>query len=122
MRTLPSPAASAVRPRAADRRLEGAYAALLVAGTALPLSQFLPWLTEYGLDVPRFVRDLFATRIGGFFGWDVVVSVLALLVLAAADQELPKWQRLAVGGASLLGASVGLPLYLLLRERRRNRR
>ena len=122
MSTLPSPAASTVRAPAGDRRLEAAYATLLVAGTTLPLSQFLPWLAEYGLDVPRFVRDLFANRIGGFFGWDVVVSVLTLLVLAASDQELPKGQRLAVGAASLLGASVGLPLYLLLRERRRNRR
>jgi hypothetical protein len=103
----------------AHRRADALYAALLAAGVALPFSQFLPWLAAHGLDVPRFVADLFANRIGAFFGWDVVVSVLTLLALAAFDRELPGRQRLSVALASMLGASVGLPLYLLLRERRR---
>jgi len=85
------------------------------------LSRFLPWPAEHGLDVPRFVDELFATRIGAFSGWDVMVSVATLLVLAGADRELSGRQRPAVAAASLLGASCGLPLYLLLRERRLGR-
>lgn len=112
-------------PAAADgygsRRLTGVYFGLWVAGTALPLSRFAPWLAEHGLDVPRFVGEVFATPLGAFFGWDVVIAVAALLTLAVADRELPGRQRLAVAGASLLGASCGLPLYLLLRERQRTR-
>ena len=41
------------------------------------------------------------------------------LVLAAVDREPRPRQRWLVAGGSLLGASVGLPLYLLIRERNR---
>jgi hypothetical protein len=51
----------------------------------------------------------------------VIVAVVVLLVLMVSDRELPPRQRLGVAIASLLGASCGLPLYLLLRERHRNR-
>ncbi len=104
-----------------SRQMETIYGVLFLAGIVLPLSRFLPWLSEHGLDVPLFVDELFANRISAFFGWDVIVSVIALLVLAATDRELIAGQRLAVAAASLLGASSGLPLYLLLRERSRNR-
>lgn len=43
-----------------------------------------------------------------------------LLVLAAVGRELRPRQRWLVAGGSLLGVSVGLPLYLLIRERRRS--
>ena len=102
-------------------RMEIVYGALWVAGTALPLSRFLPWLAEHGLDLRLFVTELFANRITAGFAWDVIVSVVILLVLTATDHELPTRQRLWVAVASLLGASCGLPLYLLLRERHRNR-
>ena len=104
------------------RPQEALYAGLFVVGTALPLSRFLPWLAEHGPDVPRFVGEISANRISAFFGWDVVVSVATLLALAAIDRELPGRQRLAVGAASLVGASAGLPLYLLMRERLGERR
>ena len=101
-------------------RVEIVYGALWVAGTALPLSQFLPWLVEHGLDLRLFLAELFANRITGFFAWDVIVAVVVLLVLTVTDRELPARQRLWVAIASLLGASCGLPFYLLLRERYRN--
>lgn len=122
MDAVPRPSAHAAAPSdrfAPDRRREALDAGLLVAGTVLPLAAFLPWLAAHGFDLPRFVGDLFANRIGAFFGWDVIVSVLTLLALAAVDRELPGRQRLGVALASLLGASVGSPLYLLLRERHR---
>jgi hypothetical protein len=103
-----------------DSRQEIVYGALWVAGTALPLSQFLPWLAEHGLDLRLFVAELFANRIAAFFAVDVIVAVV-LLVLLVTDRELSARQRLGLAIASLLGASCGLPLYLMLRERHRNR-
>ena len=102
-------------------RMETVYGALWVAGTALPLSQFVPWLAEHGLDLRLFVAELFANRIAAFFAWDVIVAVVVLLVLVVTGRELPARQRLGVAIASLLGVSCGLPLYLMLRERHRNR-
>ncbi len=113
--TVHLPPASAPNGR---RWLFRAYLALWFVGTLVPLSRFLPWLNESGFDPPRFVNDVFGTPIGAFFGWDVIIAVVTLIVLAIADRELPPHQRLAVGAASLLGASCGLPLYLLFRERR----
>ena len=46
------------------------YLFLCVLGVLLPYSQFIPWLIENGLNVPLFVRQLFANRISGFFGLD----------------------------------------------------
>ncbi len=62
-----------------------------------------------------FPRAVFATRISSF-AWDVVVSVVALLVLAATDRALCARHRVPVAD----GALAGLPLHLWLRERARN--
>src|SRR4029453_2370294 len=58
-----------------------AYLLLCVAGVLLPYSQFLPFLREHGLDMKLFVEQLFSTRIGAFFGMDIVVSALVLWLL-----------------------------------------
>ena len=99
--------------------MEPVYAGLLALGIALPYAQFVPWLVEHGFDIPRFVDELFANRISRFFGWDVLVLTAVLLVAATLDQELRRPQRCLVAAGALGGASVGLPLYLLLRERNR---
>ena len=107
-------------PRAADGRGgERAYLGLLAAGTVPPYARALPWIAEHGADVPGFVRAAFATRISSFFAWDVVVASSTLLVAAAVDPELTGGQRALVSIGALGGTSVGLPLYLWLRERNR---
>jgi hypothetical protein len=101
------------------RKLFWAYLGLAAGGTVLPLSQFLPWAAEHGLDVRLFFGELFSTRIGGFFGWDVIVSAFVIFVLVAVQGRrdgvphlwLPFLATIAVGG------SCGLPLFLALRER-----
>ena len=55
-------------------RLRHAYLALCLLGTALPYWKLLPWVMDHGLNVPLLCQELFATRIGAFFGLDVVVS------------------------------------------------
>lgn len=94
---------------------------MLVLGLVLPLKQFIPWLEQHGVDLPRFGQELFANRVSSFFAWDVFTAVATLLVVASADQELSPAQRWLVAAGSLLGASVGLPLYLFLREGNRCR-
>jgi len=100
-------------------RLKTAYLILCVLGVALPYWQFAPWLSEHGLDLPLFFRQLFENRVGAFFGMDVFVSAAALLVFARAEGR-----RAGVRGfwpaalaVSAVGVSLGLPLLLYLRER-----
>jgi hypothetical protein len=98
------------------------YAVLLALGTVIPFLRIMPWLVDHGLDVELFVDELFANPVSSFFAIDVIMAVVTLLVLAFVDRELSGRQRLAVGCSALLGASVGLPMYLLLREWNRRSR
>jgi len=96
------------------------YFAAMVAGTLLPLSQFLPWLSEHGLDIPLFFAELFANRIGGFFGWDVIISAIVLVPFILIEGKRLGMQRLwmPIAGTCLVGVSCGLPMFLYLREAR----
>jgi len=95
------------------------YLLLAVLGTLLPYSQFVPWLLAHGIDLPLFFRELFANRIGGFFGMDVFVSTAALWTFVVAEgRRLGVRHLWAPVVASLaVGVSLGLPLFLYLRQR-----
>lgn len=112
---------SPVVPQPGSRRKQGLYLLLLALGTLLPYAQSIPWLAKHGLDVARFREELFATRVSSFFAWDLLIAVPTLIALVLADRELSVAQRWLVAVASLFGASVGLPLYLALREQNRLR-
>ena len=96
------------------------YLALCLVGTALPFAQFLPWLSEHGLDVRRFVEQLFANRISAFFALDVIVSsvVLWVFVWIEGRREGVKHLWAPIAASLAVGVSLGLPLFLYLRERR----
>jgi hypothetical protein len=95
------------------------YILLCVLGFALPYSQFLPWVMEHGLDMALFVRQLFANRIGGFFGMDVLVSAVTLIGFVRGEGSRLKMRGLwlPIVSVLLVGVSLGLPLFLYLRER-----
>jgi uncharacterized protein DUF2834 len=95
------------------------YLALCVAGTVLPYSQLIPFLREHGLDLRLFVEQLFATRIGAFFGWDVIVSSLVLWAFVAIEGRRAGLKHLwaPVAANLAVGVSLGLPLFLYMRER-----
>jgi hypothetical protein len=94
------------------------YFILCVAGIIIPYAEFIPWLHQNGLNLPLLVRELFANRIGAFFGMDVIVSAVALLSFTWLESKrLAVRNRWLVAGAVItVGVSLGLPLYLYLRE------
>ena len=95
------------------------YLGLCVLGTALPYWQFLPFLRDHGFDAGLFVEQLFANPVSGFFGMDVLVSSVALWVLVAVEGRRARMKHLWVPVAAniAVGVSLGLPLFLYLRER-----
>ena len=95
------------------------YLLFCVLGTALPYSQFAPWLLENGLHMGLFVRQLFANRIGGFFGMDVLVSAVVLIFFVRREGKKLGVRHvwLPIVGVLTVGVSLGLPLFLYLRER-----
>ena len=94
------------------------YLFLCVLGILLPYSQFIPWLIENGLNVPLFVRQLFANRISGFFGLDVLVSAVVLVRFVREEGKRLGMRLLwlPIVGLCAVGVSFGLPLFLYLRE------
>jgi hypothetical protein len=94
------------------------YLLLCVLGTVLPYSQFVPWVMEYGMNLGLLVRQLFANRISGFFGLDVIVSSAVLLVFLRVEGRLLRTRRrwIPVVALCAVGVSLALPLFLYLRE------
>ena len=86
------------------------YLVLCCIGTALPYWQFVPWLMQHGMNLPLFSRELLTNRISAFFGMDVLVSALVLIVfmrVESARLNIPRrW-------LPVLGVSDGRCLALL---------
>ena len=96
------------------------YLALCVVGTVVPYPQLVPCVREQGLDVRLLVEQLFANRIGAFFGLDVLVSsaVLWALVVIEGRRAGVKHLWAPVAASQSDAVSLGLPLFLSLREGR----
>jgi hypothetical protein len=96
------------------------YIALCILGTVVPGSQLLVFIREHGLNFPLMIQQLFANRISAFFGLDVVISsmVLWVLILTEGRRRQMKHLWLYICSNALLGVSLGLPLFLYMRERK----
>ena len=101
-------------------RLRHVYLTLCLLGILLPYWQLAPWVIEHGLNLPRLCQELFETRIGAFFGLDVVVSALVLFVFIATEGRRIAVSRLwlPIIATLLVGVSLGFPLFLYLRQRK----
>ncbi len=99
-------------------RLRHVYLGLCVVGALLPYSQFIPWFLEHGLDLSLFLDQLFANRIGGFFGLDAIVSSLVLWVFVFSEGRRIGMRHLwlPVLASLVVGVSLGLPLFLYMRQ------
>jgi hypothetical protein len=100
-------------------RLELLYWMLAAVGTVLPLAAVGPWFIENGLDPIAFFGEIFDSPVDAMFGWDVLISMVALWAFVLSDFRRSGvkaiWAPLGIG--SIVGVSLGLPLYLALRER-----
>ena len=97
---------------------KNAYLLLWILGAAIPYSQFVPWAMENGLQLGLLVRQLFANRISAFFGLDVLVSSVVLLVFMRLEGKVARvrFRWLPIAGLCAVGVSLALPLFLYLRE------
>lgn len=94
------------------------YLLLCIAGTALPLAQFVPWLSANGLNVPLLLQQATSSNIAAFAWADVLISALATIALICAEGRRLRMRRLWLPLSSIVvGPSIALPLFLLLRER-----
>jgi heme/copper-type cytochrome/quinol oxidase subunit 4 len=101
-------------------KLKTVYLILCFLGVALTYWQFVPWAAQNGLNMSLFFHQLFANRVSAFFGMDVFVSAVALVVFMRNESS-----RLSIGARwppilalLLVGVSLALPMFLYMRERK----
>ena len=100
------------------------YAALAVAGFLLPMSQLLPFVRQSGLDFGAFLAQPFANPASSMFALDLLVScaVFWTFVWAEGRRTGVSHRWIYVAFTLLVGLSFALPMFLLARERSRERR
>jgi uncharacterized protein DUF2834 len=94
------------------------YALLCVLGLAIPYYFFLPFLFSNGLDLPLVISQLFGNQVSAFFAADVLVSSVVLWVFIyqeTRNRHVPHWWLCIVANLTV-GVSLGLPLFLWLRQ------
>ncbi len=99
--------------------LQATYLILCILGFVLQYSQFVPFLIEHGLNLKLFFEQLFANRISAFFGIDVIVSSVVLWIFVFCEGSRLEMKNLWIYVVSNLlgGVCLGLPLFLLMRQR-----
>src|SRR5947209_6235615 len=101
-------------------KLKALYLLLCLLGTILPYWQFVPWvIAHHGISLSLFFQELFSTRIGAFFGMDVFVSAIVLIVFMTVESSRAGIRKrwLPVLALILVGVSLALPMFLYMRER-----
>lgn len=94
------------------------YLSAAILGTLMPWTFFGSFIAAHGLDVPLFIRSLFANNAAGGFSADVLISICVFWVWSwkdARDQGVARWWWVIPAGWCV-GLSLAMPLYFWLRE------
>jgi len=94
------------------------YALFTLVGILLPFSQFILWLAEYGFNFSLFIRQIIENPLATFAWLDVIVTVVVIVVMVMNEGRNYKIKRLWIPiiASFVGGASVGLPLFLYMKE------
>ncbi len=98
------------------------FLVLVVVGVVVPYMAFVPFISEYGLNLPLLVEQASANRIATFAWLDVIVSAVALFVAAYSRQFVAFKQAGIVTILTLIaGVSAGLPMlfYFSLKQQKK---
>ena len=93
------------------------YLVMAIIGTVIPWFFFAQFFGQEGVDIPLFLRSLFANGAAGGFSADVLISILVFWVWSYADaqrHDVGRWWLVLPAGFTV-GLSLALPLYLYLR-------
>ena len=101
-------------------RAKSIYLALCVVGALVPYAVFLPWVSAHGLQLGLLIREIFANRAAGSFAADVILSSVVFWIFVVVEGRRAGVPRLwlPIAANVIVGLSLGLPLFLYMRERR----
>lgn len=92
---------------------------LAIAGCVLPLTYLVRFVANEGVNFSLFFRELFETNVSTFFAMDVFVSAAVLWLFVFIEGRRLRMTHLwvYVVCTMFVGVSLGLPLFLLFREK-----
>ena len=96
------------------------YSVMCVLGAALPYSALVGWGVEHGgLDVGAMLAEIANSRMSLFAWADVLVSAVVLIAFIRHEGRRASVTALwlPIAGTCVIGVSLGLPLFLLMREK-----
>ena len=105
-------------------KLRHVYLIFALIGLLLPYSQLIPWIVEHHtFNLSLLIHDLFANRVSAFFALDVIVSAVVLIAFIWIEGKRLSMRLLwlPILSVFLVGVSLGLPLFLYLRQLRLDR-
>jgi hypothetical protein len=93
------------------------YIILCIFGTVLPYSQLIPLILQGDMSI-SMMNDLFANRVSTLFALDLFVTATTFLFFAIYEgiKHHIKYLWAPIIATFLVGASLGFPLFLYLRE------
>ena len=99
-------------------KIKYAYLILCIFGFILPYSQLIPLMIEPGFSIELAYNQLFANRVVTLFAFDLFITATTFVVFALYEGLKIKVKHLWLPFAAtfLVGASLGFPLFLYLRE------
>ncbi|PIE46750.1 MAG: hypothetical protein CSA42_06990 [Gammaproteobacteria bacterium] len=94
------------------------YLLMCVIGTLLPISIFISWINEYGLNLQLLFSAIVSNKIAAFAWADVVVSAVVLVVFILTEGKRKNIPNLwiPIVATFSVGVSLGLPLFLYMKE------
>ena len=105
------------------KHLKFIYLLLFVAGTIVPTYFFIQFIGENTLDANAFIKGVFGTNPAANFGSQLLISVVVFWIFMFSESKgkhLPRNILLMVLTFAV-GLSSSLPLYLYLRENKKNK-
>lgn len=96
------------------------YGFLALIGLVLPFTQLITWIIENGFDINLFIQHAMENKISIFAWLDVIITVVVIIIMVVNDGRKYKigFLWIPIVGSLTVGASLGLPLFLLMRELR----
>ncbi len=99
-------------------KIKNVYLLLCIFGFILPYSQLIPLLINEGFSLNQVFNQLFANRVTTLFALDLFITATTFVVFALYEGFKIKLKHLwiPIAATFLVGASLGFPLFLYLRE------
>ena len=92
------------------------YLTLIILGAIIPLTKFISFINENGLDFSIFLKQAFDNHISAFAWFDVIITVIVVMAVDFGKKSEVKHLWIPIAASFTVGASFGLPLLMFMRE------